>query len=443
MFLKIGLGLRINNFTSTMKRVGESHVTIEKKIKVLEDIDSGKSRSEVARCHRISKSAVNKIHKLRGEIKSYEREGMNTKMKHLVHRPSTYYMYDKVITWIDQMRGPGIPVHGSAIKGVAISFAEELGSPFNASNGWLHGLFRRFSLREKRITGESIDVDQSVVSEWMDRLPAMINSYADADIFNCDESSLYYKAIKNTTICRPKDPAKGIKSSLSKQRATMLLTASMTGERLEPLIIWKCAKKPRDFSFEWHHNKKAWMTRDIFEDYLSEFNEILVAQNRNIYLFMDNVSTHHKVSEYSNIKIDYLPKNTTSATQPLDQGIIKVVKNSYRSLLTQHLYNEYLRYTEEGVPFTMTKVLKNITVTQAASWLNQAWFGQLKDCTITHCFEHAGFVQQSIVQTSSVEFDDVIADLMAEFEFVDDQEEEEEEEDIDLDPLTLFDQLEL
>lgn len=271
-------------------------------------------------------------------------------------------------------------------------------------------------------------MDENVVREWKEKLPALIESYADEDIFNCDETGLNYRALSNTTMCRPGDSAKGISGSMSKQRATMLLTASRTGERMDPLIIWKCVKKPRDYPFAWHHNKKAWMTRDIFEDYLTELNDNMSEQERHIYLFMDNVSTHKKVAEYSNIKIEYLPKNTTSATQPMDQGIIKAVKDSYKRILTEYLHAECERAEAAQEDFTVQGSLKKITVTQAALWVNQAWFDELKDCTITHCFEHAGFVrdqtiveQSMIIQTDTVQFDENLVTLIEELDFADEE----------------------
>jgi hypothetical protein len=126
---------------------------------------------------------------------------------------------------------------------------------------------------------------------------------------------------------------------------------------------------------------------------------------------------HKKLPEYSNIKTDYFPKNTTSSTQPLDQGIIKSVKDHYRAMLTDYLHKEAMRAEQEGAEFTIVGALKKITVTQAAQWINHAWFNTLQVSTITHCFEHAGFIKQPIVQTSAAEFDKNLAALINALEF--------------------------
>ncbi|OAF65661.1 hypothetical protein A3Q56_06616, partial [Intoshia linei] len=48
-----------------------------------------------------------------------------------------------------------------------------------------------------------------------------------------------------------------------------------------------------------------------------------------------------------NVKIEFLPKNTTSITQPLDAEVIKCVKQSYRKSLVQLIITEI---DENNVP---------------------------------------------------------------------------------------------
>ena len=53
-------------------------------------------------------------------------------------------------------------------------------------------------------------------------------------------------------------------------------------------------------------------------------------------MFLDNAASHPK-DEYSNIKLEFFPPNTTTVLQPLDGGIIRTIKLSYRKLLLQFL----------------------------------------------------------------------------------------------------------
>jgi len=67
------------------------------------------------------------------------------------------------------------------------------------------------------------------------------------------------------------------------------------------------------------------MKSSIFEDWLTDLNKEFIQSNRKILFFVDNCSAHPEI-ELSNIKLQFLPENTTSLIQPLDQGIIKSFK---------------------------------------------------------------------------------------------------------------------
>ena len=79
---------------------------------------------------------------------------------------------------------------------------------------------------------------------------------------------------------------------------------------------------------------KAWMTGDIMHSILTKLNAQMKAQSCNILLFIDGAGCHHTdlavPGRYSNIRIVFLPPNTTSVLQPLDLGITKfIIVNCY------------------------------------------------------------------------------------------------------------------
>lgn len=142
---------------------------------------------------------------------------------------------------------------------------------------------------------------------------------------------------------------KKISGKLQKDRITLLFCCNYLGEKIKPLIIGK-SKKPRwmnnkiDFleNIVYKSSKKAWMTRDIFTEWLTNLNLEFAKKKKKILLLLDNATCHVVNKPFSNIELFFLPKNTTSKVQPLDQGIIKVFKDNYKKFfLRQCAFIEY------------------------------------------------------------------------------------------------------
>ena len=62
----------------------------------------------------------------------------------------------------------------------------------------------------------------------------------------------------------------------------------------------------------------------------------MVQENRKILVILDNFSGH-RISDLTNIKLCFLPPNTTAILQPLDLGIIRSFKCKYTNLLNNFI----------------------------------------------------------------------------------------------------------
>ncbi len=103
-------------------------------------------------------------------------------------------------------------------------------------------------------------VHHAVVQDWKSNVQSVLNGYDLKDVFNCDETGLFWRGIPNRTMALKSDQCKGGK--LAKKRLTVMLTVSALGEKLKPLVIGK-AKMPRAFNKKyphtiiWRSNSKA------------------------------------------------------------------------------------------------------------------------------------------------------------------------------------------
>ena len=77
------------------------------------------------------------------------------------------------------------------------------------------------------------------------------------------------------------------------------------------------------------------MNTEIMKDVLARLIEKFKRRKRNILLLMDNAPCNPPsiADSFSNINIKFLPKNTTSKTQPLDAGIVANWRVKYKKLL--------------------------------------------------------------------------------------------------------------
>ena len=109
---------------------------------------------------------------------------------------------------------------------------------FKASNGWLDKFKNRHCITFRSISGESAQVDPGTVEEWKNRLPSLINCYAEHDVYNADETGLFFKLLPDRSMVLPKESCNGGKQS--KERYTVLLCANWSGtHKLKPLVIGK------------------------------------------------------------------------------------------------------------------------------------------------------------------------------------------------------------
>ena len=105
------------------------------------------------------------------------------------------------------------------------------------------------------------------------------------DIFNCDETAIFFKALPKKSHLGPSEKAEGLKTS--KERFLILVCANAIGEKEKLLVIGK-AKKPHSFlkynsdfqkQITYRNNKPGRMTTAIFTKFLNTLNNKMRHQN--------------------------------------------------------------------------------------------------------------------------------------------------------------------
>ena len=358
----------------------------------------------------IGKTTVSDILKRKLVYKEeYERNSSGAKYR--VVSTSKYGDLNELVwKWFCQARTKNIPISGPIVQEKAMQFAEELQlSDFKGSNGWLDKWKGHYNIKSFKVSGESASVDVEVVANYQERLPTIIGECDPSNIFNCDETGLYFRALPDKTLCAKGQSSKGVKAA--KDRVTVMLACSAVGEKLKPLVIGK-AKNPRCFKninvsqlpVHYTANQKAWMTSHIFLDWIGKVNKMMMKEKRHILLFLDNATSHAQECRLSNVTLKFFPANCTSVLQPLDHGIIRAFKARYHKHMLRSLLSKM--DTVDNVQ----ALCKEVNLLDAIHWTDQSWT-ETASSTIVKCFCETGFPNYSDVECTRDESGDIDDDI--------------------------------
>jgi hypothetical protein len=177
-----------------------------------------------------------------------------------------------------------------------------------------------------------------------------------------------------------------------KKRITYALTTNADGtEKFPPLIIGK-ARRPRAFKkktgaqlgFLYRNNAKAWMTTELYQEWLTDIDKKMRDQGRHILLLLDNFSGHKPPKGLTNVRVENLEPNLTAHIQLMDAGIIRCFKAHFRRYSMQRALDRY----DEGVT---PGEIYNIDQLQAMRLADISWKEVTKD-TIANCWRKSGIL---------------------------------------------------
>jgi len=96
-----------------------------------------------------------------------------------------------------------------------------------------------------------------------------------------------------------------------------MLCCSATREKLKKIVTGHAARlrafkqnsvTPDNLPVTWKHNKKAWMTAAVFEDWVNQLNETMKKKKTSIIFFVDNATSHIVSKKLSNVHVKFLPQ---------------------------------------------------------------------------------------------------------------------------------------
>uniref|UniRef100_UPI00358F3611 tigger transposable element-derived protein 6-like n=1 Tax=Myxine glutinosa TaxID=7769 RepID=UPI00358F3611 len=292
-----------------------------------------------------------------------------------------------LLMWFNDVRSRDLPVNGEMIIEKAKKFGEEFGvENFSYSSGWLDRFKKRCGISKHIIHCDSASANTNDVDKRKQDLRRILSEYDLKDVYNMDETGLFFRLQPDATLIRA--PVKGKKS---KERIMVVLCSNADGtDKLKPLVIGRAAR-PRCFGKDFNpnvyvtyrHNKKACMTGDIFTGWLQDLERSMRWKKRKVLLILNNAASHKIPEDLKFVKVHFLPANTTTHLQPNDAGIIRNFKLQYRKGLTKL----FLNAIEDGQPMA-------VNLREALHLVKDGWMN-VKEETIRNCWRYTDILPTS------------------------------------------------
>ena len=351
-------------------------IPLDTKRDVIRRRDDGLGIVAIGRIFGLAESSVRTILKNREEIlKTISAYGSSV-MDNRKHVSSELIKMERYLClWISRKESEGVPLDKRQIKDQALCFykviCEKANQPlgsFNASNGWLQRFLKRKNIHNVKLSGEQHSADANAASKFPELFKGLIEEegfHPDA-IYNCDEAGLVYKRMpKSTYIAKTVKKARGRKGDML--RFTVLFCVNQSGShKVKPLVV-HTAKHPRcynhlssmkDAPVYWMDQPSAWITAPLMKKWVLQ---MFVPEARRkcrrdgrefrVCLVMDNCRAHPEYLQdiHPNVEVVFLPPNTTSLIQPLDQELIANVKTIYY----RNVFRDLRSKTESNVEIQM------------------------------------------------------------------------------------------
>ena len=131
----------------------------------------------------------------------------------------------------------------------------------------------------------------------------------------------------------------------------------------------------------------------IFAGYVRKLDMKFHAESRKIALIINNCQAHSNVNKLKAIELLFLSPNTSSKTQPMDQGVIRALKAFYRTNVRRHI-----KYIAAG------EMIPNINSLEAMRILVWSW-DAVSSNNVKNRFRKAGISQETPVASINDEDD--------------------------------------
>ncbi|XP_058065720.1 uncharacterized protein LOC131215349 [Anopheles bellator] len=261
-------------------------------------------------------------------------------------------------------------------------YAKILGvKKFKGSNKWLNTFLKKYKI--------SFRISKTLVPSVAEQYFSVVNliaQYSARDVFAASETGLFFQCLPSDfRALRQKLCQSG---SLPEQRLTIVCAANKDGsEKLPLLVIGNDNCFSHMESIIYRSNPKSWITWYLFRDWIMELDRRFAEQQRKVLLFVKECTVYPKALQavLKAINLQFLPMKDPPLQQPLEIGVIQILKKHYRI--------ELLKHTSQH---TGTEMICSNVAVPCGEMLACAWYTRVRRSTIQTCFKNANYPMNDV-----------------------------------------------
>uniref|UniRef100_A0A0A9XQY7 Tigger transposable element-derived protein 3 n=1 Tax=Lygus hesperus TaxID=30085 RepID=A0A0A9XQY7_LYGHE len=318
---------------------------------------------QLPRAHLICGMTKAKLEDVLANRKFWEEEGANLSDVVIDQKPPSMTDMERIekelLVWYQANHHE--QVTWMQLMSKARELSKTFGSTFVPTDPWMSKWKRKIShlLSKPKSDHPPMIAMVNCDDESATVLPALKDYHPD-DIFNLDETALYYRAIPGY--------APG-----NDDWVTVLFACNMSGTEKKKLTVVGKSEAPLFFGIlalplNYKHSSDGRMSQEILSKFLEEWNTQLELNKRNIALILDNCSLHLDIThKFERMNFFFVSNNSSNPSQPLNRGIITHTKTIFRKKLFSTVY----KLVDDGK--AVNDLVCKITVLDALYMLAEAW----------------------------------------------------------------------
>lgn len=250
---------------------------------------------------------------------------------------------------------------------------------------------------DDKYVADKYDADKYVADKYVaDTFSAIIDDggYRPEQVFNMDETALFWKRMPSRTfITKEEAIAPGFKAH--KDHITLILCGNAAGFMIKPGLVYR-SKTPRALKNKnknllpvyWMHNPKACISKVLTSEwfrqcFIPEVKAYLAEKGLQfkVLLLMDSAGGHPLGLSHRGVKVEFLPPNTTSLIQPMDQGVIR----AFKALYIRNVLQLMVQAMETDQDFSLKEYWRQYTIAACLVNVRKA-LKDMKKETVNACW---------------------------------------------------------